>query len=216
MLIFARVTHILLMQTISKAFNHARMSQHTHSLDNDFDISLSAIKHYDRTYCSFYLWRTQLLSVSTCLQTHPIVWKITGCTWYNLLHVDIISNEDRSGIYQGLKLIMMHDAHWSINLTQRSRLFICVDTNSLLRLGSSIAAADLSVSSWQSVSGKSMSVMHDHFCFKWWNGVVLTFQVHICPRRMLSIHNLGKIYVLESAFSILLGLVPLISIIFHV
>ena len=54
------------------------------------------------------------------------------------------------------------DAHWSADLTQRSRLFICVETNSWCMLSSSIASAVCWVNSAQFFSGKSMS-MEQHY-----------------------------------------------------
>ena len=50
------------------------------------------------------------------------------------------------------------DSHLRADLTQRLRLFICVETKSSYRLGSSIASAVFSVNSEQSISGVSMSV----------------------------------------------------------
>ena len=57
------------------------------------------------------------------------------------------------------------DPHWSADLTQRSRLFICVETNSWCMLWSSIASAVFWVNSAQFFSGKSMSVNqhYSHF-----------------------------------------------------
>ena len=54
------------------------------------------------------------------------------------------------------------DPHLSADLTQRSRLFICVETNSWYMLSSSIALAVCRVSSAQFFSGKSMS-MKQHY-----------------------------------------------------
>ena len=50
------------------------------------------------------------------------------------------------------------EPHWSADLTQRSRLFICVETNSWYMLSSSIASAVFWVNSAQLLSGKSMSM----------------------------------------------------------
>ncbi len=50
------------------------------------------------------------------------------------------------------------DNHCSADLTQRSRLFICVETNSWCMLSSSIASAVCWVNSAQFFSGKSMSM----------------------------------------------------------
>ena len=57
------------------------------------------------------------------------------------------------------------DPHWSADLTQRSRLFICVETNSWCMLSSSIASAVCWVNSAQFFSGKSMSMTqhYSHF-----------------------------------------------------
>ena len=57
------------------------------------------------------------------------------------------------------------DPHWSADLTQRSRLFICVETNSCCMLSLSIACAVFWVNSAQFFSGKSMSMKqhHSHF-----------------------------------------------------
>ena len=54
---------------------------------------------------------TQLLFISMYLETHPIMWEITDCTQYSTFHADLISNEDRAGMYLGLKLIMKYDAY---------------------------------------------------------------------------------------------------------
>ena len=54
------------------------------------------------------------------------------------------------------------DPHWSADLTQRSRLFICVETNSWCMLPSSITPAVCWVNSAQFFSGKSMS-MKQHY-----------------------------------------------------
>ena len=51
-----------------------------------------------------------------------------------------------------------YDIHLRADLTQRLRLFICVETKSSYRLESSIASAVFSDSSEQSVSGVSRSV----------------------------------------------------------
>ena len=55
--------------------------------------------------------------------------------------------------------------HWSADLAQRSRLFICVETKSWCMLSSSIASAVFWVNSAQFFSGKSMSTKqhHSHF-----------------------------------------------------
>jgi len=60
------------------------------------------------------------------------------------------------------------DPHWSADLTERSRLFICVETNSWCMLSSFIASAVCWVNSAQFFSGKSMStkqcwVNYSHF-----------------------------------------------------
>ena len=55
--------------------------------------------------------------------------------------------------------------HWSADLTQRSRLFIWVETNSWCMLLSSIALAVCWVSSAQFFSGKSMSMKQHYFHF---------------------------------------------------
>jgi len=57
------------------------------------------------------------------------------------------------------------DSHWNADLTQRSRLFICVETNSWCMLSSSIASAVCWVNSAQFFSGKSMSMKwhYSHF-----------------------------------------------------
>ncbi len=54
---------------------------------------------------------------------------------------------------------------WSAHLTQRSRLFICVDTNSSCKVVSSIASAVWWVNSGQSVSGKSISIGEHYLNF---------------------------------------------------
>ena len=57
------------------------------------------------------------------------------------------------------------DLHWSADLTQRSRLFICVEINSWCMLSSSLASAVFWLSSAQFISGKSMSINqhYSHF-----------------------------------------------------
>ena len=59
------------------------------------------------------------------------------------------------------------DPHWSADLTQRSRLFICVETKSWRMLSSSIASAVCWVNSAQLLSGKSMS-MKQHYNLLGW------------------------------------------------
>ena len=54
------------------------------------------------------------------------------------------------------------EPHWSADLTQRSRLFICVETNNWCMLSSSIASAVCWVNSAQFISGKYMS-MGQHY-----------------------------------------------------
>ena len=54
------------------------------------------------------------------------------------------------------------EPHWSADLTQRSRLFICVETNNWCMLSSSIASAVCWVNSAQFFSGRSMS-MKQHY-----------------------------------------------------
>ena len=55
--------------------------------------------------------------------------------------------------------------HWSADLAQRSRLFICVETKSCCMLSSSIASAVFWVNSAQFFSGKSMSTKQHYFLF---------------------------------------------------
>jgi len=57
------------------------------------------------------------------------------------------------------------DAHWSADLTQRSRLFFCVETNSWCMLLSSTASAVFWVNSAQFFSGKSMSMKQHYLHF---------------------------------------------------
>ncbi len=57
------------------------------------------------------------------------------------------------------------DPHWSADLTQRSRLFICVETNSWCMLSSSITSAVCWVNSAQFFSGKSMSMKWHYLYF---------------------------------------------------
>ncbi len=55
------------------------------------------------------------------------------------------------------------DPHSSADLTQRSRLFLCVETNRWCMLSSSIASAVCWVNSAQFFSGKSMSMKQHYF-----------------------------------------------------
>ena len=57
-----------------------------------------------------------------------------------------------------------YDPHWSADLTQRSRLFICIETNSWCILSSSIASAVFWVNSAQFFCGKSMSMKQHYSC----------------------------------------------------
>ena len=102
------------------------------------------------------------------------------------------------------------NAHLSPNFTQRSRLFLCIETNISLKLTSSIALAVLSVNSGQSFSAMSISVkliipvkswqgIHDH-----------AFQAHISFGGIFGIKDFWKINILKSDFSIFPGFVPLI------
>ena len=104
------------------------------------------------------------------------------------------------------------DPHWSADLTQRSRLFICVETNSWCMLLSSIASAVFWVNSAQFFSGKSMSMRQHYSYFSGRNPLILTFQSHICLGRTFSIQNFRKINFLKSDFSNFLGSLPLIFI----
>ncbi len=54
------------------------------------------------------------------------------------------------------------ELHWSADLTERSKLFICVETNSWCMLSLSIASAVCWINSAQFFSGKSMS-MKQHY-----------------------------------------------------
>ncbi len=104
-----------------------------------------------------------------------------------------------------------YDTHWSADLTQRSRLFICVETNSWCTLSSSIASAVCWVNSTQFFSGKSMSMkqLHSHFSER---NNQLTFQQHICLGRIFGIQNFRKINILKTDFSNFPGSLPLIFI----
>ena len=60
---------------------------------------------------------------------------------------------------------ILNTTYRSADLTQRSRLFICVETNNWCMLSSSIASAVCWVNSAQLFSGKSMSMKQHDFHF---------------------------------------------------
>ena len=63
----------------------------------------------------------------------------------------------------------LNDSYLSAALTERSTLFIFVETNSWCRPSSSIASAVFRVNSAQSFSGKSMSIKQHYTHFSGWN-----------------------------------------------
>ena len=140
------------------------------------------------------------------LGIHPVVWKL-GKNHEN--HLDPIQLptmfHNMSKVCQCLKFHSTNSSHWSADLTQRSMLFICVETNSSWRLASSIAFAVSWVNSGQLFSGLCISANHYLFFFK--NGMLLwpTSQLHMHLWRVFSIHDTRLINLLTSLFSICLG-----------
>ena len=112
--------------------------------------------------------------------------------------------------------ILKWNSHWSADLTQRSRLFICVETNNSCKVESSITSAVFVVSSWQSCSGRCIStrkfITSLLLGMKKYVFVILTFQFHRCLWRTFSIQDFRKINILKSLFSFLPGLLPLIFV----
>ena len=106
------------------------------------------------------------------------------------------------------------DPHRSADLTQRSRLFICVETNNWCMLSSSIASAIFWVNSAQFFSSKSMSMKQHHSQFQEEILIILTFQSHICLGRIFGIQNFRKINFLKSDFSNIPGSLPLVFPVF--
>ena len=67
---------------------------------------------------------------------------------------------------QHFQFYLTYGSHLSADTTQRSRLFICVETNSPWRLASSIAFAVSWVNSGQFLSGLCISVKEHYFDLK--------------------------------------------------
>ena len=106
------------------------------------------------------------------------------------------------------RVVILHGTYWSANFTQRSRLFICVETNSWCMLVSVTASAIFSVNSAQLLSGMSISAKELSLCKKCL--LYSTFQFHICLWWIYCTHDFRNINCLKSIFSILLCLLPLI------
>ena len=110
-----------------------------------------------------------------------------------------------------LKQYLIYITCLSADLTQRSRLFPCVETKSWSILSSVTASAVLSVNSGQSISGKSISVKELLSLFKAAHMFTIpTFQSQICFWWMLSIHDFWKINCLKCFISIIPCPVPFV------
>jgi hypothetical protein len=75
--------------------------------------------------------------------------------------------QDMSEVCQCLKFHQIHGSHWSADLTRRSRLFICVETNKSWRLELSSAFAVSRVNSGQFLSGLCISVQEHYWHLRW-------------------------------------------------
>ena len=118
----------------------------TGSLHFYFSIFYSACAHLKEWFCIY-----------------PVVWKLgkNPENYYTPTFHRMF--QDMSELYQSLKLHLICGSHWSADLTQRSTLFICDETNSSWRLASSIAFAVSWINSGQFFSALCIPVKHQ-FC----------------------------------------------------
>ncbi len=130
----------------------------TYILMNFLQVSINSIWRPPTllsTYChlNFYMLMFSLTKIQTqkCGNFEKTM-KMTVCHVKSLCFRTCLNNVNVS------KWHFECDPHWSADLTERSRWFICVETNSSCILSLSIASAVCWANSAQFFSGKSMSM----------------------------------------------------------
>ena len=99
---------------------------------------------------------------------YPIVWKLAENYHDNSIPAKYtLDLQDMPEDHQYLKFCLINNSHWSADWTQRSRLFICVETNSWWRVVSSIAFAVSRVNSGQFLSGSFISIRGHYLYLRW-------------------------------------------------
>ena len=167
---------------------------------------LECYSHADEQFASIYhsIWRSltflstywhsnfpMLMCIATKMHTQKCgnfenTMKVTSSHDECWCFITCLNNDNVSNIVSD---IFYCDPYWSADLTQRSRLFICVETNSPCMMSSSIASAVCWVNSAQFFSARSMSMKHYSHFFQEDILFLLTFQSHICLRRIFGIQN---------------------------
>ena len=122
------------------------------------------------TYISVILYFIQLCLhwLESKCWIYPVVWKLAENYHDNSIPAKYtLDLQDMPEDHQYLKFCLINNSHWSADWTQRSRLFICVETNSWWRVVSSIAFAVSWVSSGQFLSGSFISIRGHYLYLRW-------------------------------------------------
>ena len=116
--------------------------------------------HMKVTYLPVHLlqFKFSYANVQFDINAYPEMWKFWKDYGNNIIPCPISRFQNMSDNVNVSNQHFECDPHWSADLTQRSRLFICVETNNWCMLSSSIASAVCWVNSAQFFSGKSMSM----------------------------------------------------------